>query len=83
MEQERERMIERLGKRQALYTRLYLLYVASGVEKAKLRGHLQSTAYFRRCALSSVYRSFYGHMRRRGLPLSELFDPTFSFSWGF
>ena len=40
---------------------------------------VRDTAYFRRCASSSL-GIFYGSMWRRGLPLSELFDPTFSFS---
>ena len=39
----KEREIERLGKRQALYT--CTSHVASGVEMAKLRRHLRSVGH--------------------------------------
>ena len=82
LKQERERKIERLGKRQALYTRLYF---PRGVRSRKWPScaaicGVRDTAYFRRCASSSLDLFFYGPMWRRGLPLSEPFDPTFSFS---
>ena len=75
LKQERERKIERLGKRQALYTRLYF---PRGFRSRKWPScaaicGVRDTAYFRRCALSSLGHFFYGSMWRRGLPLSEPF----------
>ena len=56
LKQERERKIERLGKRQALYTRLYF---PRGVRSRKWPScaaicGVRDTAYFRRCASSSL-----------------------------
>ena len=50
-----ESKIERLGKRQALYTSLYF---PRGIRSRKWRSHaaicgVRDTAYFRRCASSS------------------------------
>ena len=71
LKQERERKIERLGKRQALYTHLYF---PRGFRSRKWPScGVRDTAYFRRCASSSLGLFFTGlHcMWRRGLPLSE------------
>ena len=56
LKQERERKIERLGKRQALYTRLYF---PRGFRSRKWPNFaaicgVRDTAYFRRCASSSL-----------------------------
>ena len=56
LKQERERKIERLGKRQALYTRLYF---PRGFRNRKWPScaaicGVRDTAYFRRCATSSL-----------------------------
>ena len=56
LKQERERKIERLGKRQALYTRLYF---PRGFRSRKWPScaaicGVRDTAYFRRCASSSL-----------------------------
>ena len=56
LKQERERKIERLGKRQALYTRLYF---PRGFRSRKWPSYaaicgVRDTAYFRRCASSSL-----------------------------
>ena len=56
LKQERERKIERLGKRQALYTSLYF---PRGIRSRKWRSYaaiygVRDTAYFRRCASSSL-----------------------------
>ena len=56
LKQERERKIERLGKRQALYTSLYF---PRGIRSSKWRSYaaicgVRDTAYFRRCASSSL-----------------------------
>ena len=56
LKQERERKIERLGKRQALYTRLYF---PRGFRRRKWPScaaicGVRDTAYFRRCASSSL-----------------------------
>ena len=56
LKQERERKIERLGKRQALYTRLYF---PRGFRSRKWPScaaicGVRNTAYFRRCATSSL-----------------------------
>ena len=56
LKQERERKIERLGKQQALYTRLYF---PRGFRSRKWPScaaicGVQDTAYFRRCASSSL-----------------------------
>ena len=56
LKQERERKIERLGKRQALYTRLYF---PRGIRSRKWPSYaaicrVRDTAYFRRCASSSL-----------------------------
>ena len=66
---------------QALYARLYF---PRGIRSRKWPSYaaicgVRDTAYFRRCASSSL-GLFYGPMWRRCLPLSEPFDPTFSFS---
>ena len=56
LKQERERKIERLGKRQALYTRLYF---PRGIRSRKWPSYaaifgVRDTVYFRRCASSSL-----------------------------
>ena len=56
LKQERERKIERLGKRQALYTSLYF---PRGIRSRKWRSYaaifgVRDTAYFRCCASSSL-----------------------------
>ena len=56
LKQERERNIERLGKRQALYTRLYFprgFWSRKWPSFAAICG-VWDTAYFRRCASSSL-----------------------------
>ena len=62
LKQERERKIERLGKRQALYTRLYF---PRGFRSRKWPScaaicGVRDTAYFRRCASSSLGLFFTG-----------------------
>ena len=60
LKQERERKIESLRKRQALYTRLYMyMYFPRGFRSRKWPScaaicGVRDTAYFRRCASSSL-----------------------------
>ena len=61
LKQERERKIERLGKRQALYTRLYCprgFRSRKWPSCAAISG-VRDTAYFRRCASSSFISYFH------------------------
>ena len=64
LKQERERKIERLGKRQALYTRLYF---PRGFRSRKWPScaaicGVRDTAYFRRCASSSLGLFLWAYM---------------------